>query len=169
MSIVLTDIKQTTGPNPGGAVNLYLCLAEEIATIPEAVSGEISTDITLETGAVGFKKFEFSPGKCNLMHNTVGEDGSKSFETMIECTIAGDDAARLHMFEQMINGRYVAILDMASNKMRVVGDLRVPLLAIQANYASGADQPDENATVFQFKGRGGKFSPVYTGVIPVGA
>jgi hypothetical protein len=165
MPIVLTDVKQKTGPNPGGVVNLYLCIEEDVDTLPDAVAGVISTDLVVS--GTGFKKFEFSPGKCSLTHPTVGEDGSKSFETMIECTVDGDDAERMALFESMINGKFIAIVDMASDKMRVAGSKRVPLLCIQANYGSGADQPEQNGTVFQFKGRGGKYSPVYEGVVPV--
>lgn len=171
MPITLKDIKRKTGPNPGGAVNLYICVADEVLAIPAAVAGVISTDITLQDPVtnVGFKKFEFAPGKCKLSHPTVGEDGSKSFETLLDVSIEGDDAERLSIFESMINGRFIAIVDDASKNVKVAGTLRAPLELIQANYDGGDDQPGMRGTVFQFKSRDGFFSKIYTGVIPVGS
>lgn len=169
--ITLTDVKRKTGPNPGGAINLYICLADEVATIPEAANGVISTDITLVDPVtnVGFKKIEFAPGKCKLSHPTVGEDGSKSVETLLDVTVEGDDGERLALFESMLNGRFIAIVDDASKNMKVAGTLRAPLELIQANYDGGEDQAGMRGTIFQFKSRDGFFSKIYTGVIPVGA
>ena len=170
MAIVLKDIKRKTGPNPGGAVNLYICLADEIETIPAAVDGVISDDIVLATtpAPVGFVKFEFAPGKCKLSHPTVGEDGAKSLETLLDVTVEGDDGERLALFESMLNGRFVAIVDDASKNMKVAGTLRAPLELIQANYDGGDDQPGMRGTVFQFKSRDGFMSKVYTGAIVKG-
>lgn len=170
MAIVLKDIKRKTGPNPGGAVNLYVCLADEIESIPAATAGVISDDIVLKDPltAVGFVKFEFAPGKCKLSHPTVGEDGAKSFETLIDVTIEGDDAERMALFESMLNGRFIAIVDDASKNMKVAGTLRAPLELIQANYDGGDDQPGMRGTIFQFKSRDGFFSKIYEGAIVKG-
>lgn len=168
--IPLTDIKGTTGPNPGGSVNLYLAEADEVELIPAAVAGVITTDITLKAGAtIGFKKFEFAPGTCKLSHPSVGEDGSGSFDTLIDVVIDGDDGARLDLFEQMINGRFIAILDPSSKKTKVVGTLRAPLICRQINYDGGADNPERNGFTFQFKSRAGHLSREYQGVIPATA
>jgi hypothetical protein len=167
MSIPLTDIKGQTGPIPGGNVNLYLAEADEVATIPDDTDGVISTDITLEAAAtIGFKKFEFAPGTCRLSHPSVGEDGAGSFDTLIDVIIDGDDGARLNLFEKMINGRFIAIVDAASNNIKVAGTKRAPLICRQINYDSGADNPDRNAFTFQFKSRQGHLSKQYTGVVP---
>lgn len=169
--ITLKDVKRKTGPNPGGAVNLYLCVADEVATIPAAVAGVVSTDITLVDPLtnVGFKKFEFAPGKCKLSNPTVGEDGSKSVETLLDVTVEGDDGERLALFESMLNGRFIAIIDDASKNVKIGGTLRAPLELIQTNYDGGDDQPGMRGTIFQFKSRDGFFPKVYTGVIPAGA
>jgi hypothetical protein len=163
MAITLVDLAAKTGPNPGGIVNLYVAKAADVSVIPEAVNGVITTDLTV-TGD-GFKKFEFAPDTCKLSHPTVGEPGSKSFQELIDCIIDGDDE-RLAMFESMINGRFICIVDAASAGMRVVGTKRAPLLLEQANYDGGAAQGDRNATTFQFVGRSGHMSLRYTGAIP---
>lgn len=164
--IVLKNIKRKSGPNPGGATNLYLALAADVASIPapDATTKSIDTDIVLKD-AKKWAKFEFNPGKCKLSNPTVGEDGSKSFETLIDVTIAGDDAERLALFEEMINGQFIAIVDDASKNVKVAGTLRAPLELIQANYDGGSDQPEGRGTIFQFKSRDGYLSKVYTGAI----
>lgn len=170
MAITLTDLVSSPGPNPGGGVNLYLIDVANVTAIPDPdpSSKSIDTDITVEVGT-GFKKFEFAPGTCRLSNPTVGEDGSISFDTLIDVIIDGDDAERLDLFEQMVNGRFIALFDPASTNMKVVGTLRAPLLLRQANYDSGADNPDRNAVTFQFKSRVGHLPKVYTGAIPTGA
>jgi hypothetical protein len=167
MRIPLVDLKGKTGPNPGGVVSLYLIEADQVVSIPEPVNGTIPVDIIVEAGS-GFKKFEFAPGTCKLSHPAVGEDGSASFDTLIDVVLDGDDDVRFELFNQMLNGRFIAIVDNSSKNMKVVGTLRAPLLLRQVGYDGGADNPERNGFTFQFKGRQGHLSPGYTGVIPTG-
>lgn len=167
--MTLRDVLQKAGPNPGGAVNLYLCKLEDIVTIPAETVGAdgsktIDTDITVKGD--GFKHWQFAPGTCNLMHPTVGERGSASFGTEIAFILNGDDE-RVDQFEEMINGLFVAILDTASGLFRLVGNKRSPLTMEKADYALGADQPERNGTTFSLKGYGGRYSRRYKGAIPV--
>lgn len=171
MGVVLRDIKQKTGPNPGGGVNIWVAAAEDVTNIPApvvAADGSKSIDADIVVVGNGFKHIEFAPGTCKLSHPTVGEDGSKSFETLIDCVVDGDDG-RLDLFNDMINGRYIVIHESASGVKRVCGSMASALLLIQANYDGGADQPERNATTFQFKGREGFMSIRYNGAIPVPA
>jgi hypothetical protein len=170
MAIVLTDIKQKTGPIPGGAVNLYLVLADDVQDIPAAavLTGSIDADIVLKAGKT-WSKFEFAPGKCKLSNPTVGEAGSKSFQTTLDCTIGGDDPKTLKLFNDMINGRYIAVVDMASMRKKVAGSIRVPLLCEAASWDGGEDQPNINGTVFSFVSRAGFIVEDYTGDLVAGA
>ena len=162
--ITLLDVRQKTGPLPGGAVDLYLILAEDVDNIPDAVEGAISTDITVKAGS-SFKKIEFAPGTCKISHPSVGEDGSGSMETLVDFIVGSDDAATLAMFNDMINGRFIAIVDQASRVKRLAGSKRAPLILRAVGYDGGADQPDRNATTFQLKSRDGRISPEYQGVV----
>lgn len=171
MAVVLRDIKQKTGPNPGGGVNIWVAVHEDVTNIPAAVvaaDGTKSIDADMTVAGAGFKHIEFAPGTCKLSHPTVGEDGSKSFETLIDCVVDGDDG-RLDLFNDMINGRYIVVVEAASGVKRLCGSMASAMLLIQANYDGGADQGERNATTFQFKGREGKYSIRYNGAIPVPA
>lgn len=162
--ITLADVKQKTGPLPGGAVDLYLILAEDVDNIPAAVDGAITTDITVKAGS-SFKRFEFAPGTCKVSHPSVGEDGSISAESLVDFIVGNDDAAALSMFNEMMNGRFIAIVDQASGVKRLVGTKRAPAILRAVGYDGGADQPDRNATTFQLKSRDGRISPEYQGVV----
>lgn len=169
MAIILTDIKQKTGPNPGGAVVLHLVLADDVNVIPAAAdaTGSIDTPITLKVGKK-WSKIEFAPGKCKLSNPVVGEHGSISLQTQLDCTVAGDDPKTLKLFQQMLNGRYIACVDMASKRKKIAGTLRSPLLLVAAAWDGGEDQPNQNGTVFSFISRDGYMVEDYTGVLADG-
>ncbi|AHM62304.1 hypothetical protein D770_20275 [Flammeovirgaceae bacterium 311] len=167
--IKLRDLRHQNGPIPGGVVKLYLAKDADVTNMTittDPTTGAKSIDVDMTVGGDGFKEFEFEPGTCKLSHPTVGEDGSKSFEQLVDWVIAGDDD-RLELFNNMINGRYIAITDSASGGLRVVGTKRAPALLTTATYDSGADQPERNATTFQLKSRAGHYSIKYTGAVPV--
>lgn len=166
--INLKDIKRKTGPNPGGSVNLYLIPWADVASIPEAdpISHKIEGNIICKPGK-RFFKYEFAPGKCKLNVNTSGSDGSSYFQTAIDVSIPGDDAELLAIFSAMINGHFIAILDQASEAVKLAGSLAIPLLCSQVDYNAGADQGEFNGTGFKFKNRGFMVEE-YAGVIPYG-
>lgn len=171
MPISLTDIKQKTGPNPGGVVVLHLVLADDVEgpiPAPDAITGSIDDNIVLKTGKK-WAKFEFAPGKCKLGTPSVGEHGSISLQTTLDCTIPGDDAKNLKLFADMLNGRYLACVDLATKRKKIAGTLRSPLLLVAAGWDSGEDQPNQNATTFSFISRDGYNVEDYTGEIVDGA
>lgn len=165
--INLTSLKRKSGPNPGGSINLYLCSADNINFIPEPdpVSKIITSNIILKPGTV-FSKFEFNPGKCKLSNPSVGQDGSGYFETLVDLTISGDDAARLSLFGEMINGQFIAVIENASRAVKLAGSMEAPLLCRQVNYDAGGDIQEPNGTIFQFKSRGFMVKE-YAGLIPL--
>jgi len=169
MTVTLSDIKRQTGPLPGGIQNVYIANVSDINEFTES-GGVVSADLVTSTGdtTVGFVKYEFDPDTAQLTFETVGEDGSKSFQPMVELRIGGDDT-RLKEFENMINGPFLVITETAMGNMRILGNHRTPALAIQANYSSGAAQGDPNGTTIQFKARQGTNPPQYTGAIPMKA
>jgi hypothetical protein len=166
--MVLFDIKNKTGPNPGGGLNLYIAPAEDVQTIPapDAVTKSIDTDIVPKAGKV-FNKFDIAPGTLKISNPSVGENGSGSFETLVDCIISGDDAKNLDLFNSMINGLFILLIDQASKNVKVGGTLRSPMMLISATFDGGADQPDRNGVTLQFKSRDGNMVSNYTGTLPL--
>jgi hypothetical protein len=163
MPIPLIDLKGKTGPNPGGIVDAYIVESSEVVSMADAAG--IVAAIVLKEGS-SWKKIEFAPGTCKLSQPAVGEDGSGSFDTLVDMVVDGDDDPRFHILNQMINGRYILVLDPASKNKKVVGTLRAPLLLRALGYDGGADNPERNGFTFQFKGRQGHLVYGFTGEIP---
>lgn len=166
--MILFDIKNKTGPNPGGGLNLFITPAADVQLIPAAdpVSKSVSTDITLKATKV-WNKFDIAPGTLKISNPTVGEDGSKSFETLVDVVVTSDDPKNLDLFNTMINGLFILLIDQASKNVKIGGTLRSPMMLISATFDGGADQPDRNGVTLQFKSRDGNMVQNYTGALPV--
>lgn len=165
--IQLQDIKRKTGPLPGGSVNLYLIPWKDVHSIPavDANTRRIEGNIVCKAGK-RFHKYEFAPGKCKLTCNTSGSDGSSYFQTTIEVSIAGDDAEMLSIFSKMLNGHFIALVDQASEAVKLAGSVDIPLICHQVDFNAGGDQGEFNGTVFRFKNRGYMVED-YAGEIPL--
>lgn len=161
----LKDIAVKTGPNPGGVVRLWLIPWQDVLAVPnpDPATGIISANISLKEDKRWYK-FSFSPSRCKLSNPSAGQDGSAWYDTVLDVGIPGSDQANLAVFEQMINGLFLALLDHANGAIKMAGSISAPLLCRQVSHEGGAENQDFAGTTFQFRSRG-FMSRQYTGLI----
>jgi len=161
----LKDIEFKTGPNPGGVVRLWLIPWQDVLSVPDPdpATGIISANISLKEGK-RFYKFSFSPSRCKLSNPSAGQDGSAWYETVLDVGIPGNDQGNLVIFERMINGLFLALLDHADGSIKMAGSISSPLLCRQVSHEGGAENQDFLGTTFQFRSRG-FLSRQYKGLI----
>lgn len=152
--IELATIRQPIGPTPGGSSRLFIIPWQDVDHVPVAASDGIIYDELVRKAGKNFVQYDFQPGTCKLSTPSRGSGGGAWHETMITLSIAGDDAARLGQFQQMLNGLFLIVLDQASQAIKLCGSEVLPLLCEQVNYDGGSDLGDKNGTRFQFRARG---------------
>ncbi|NJO90767.1 MAG: hypothetical protein HC831_18735 [Chloroflexia bacterium] len=161
----LTDIKIKTGPNPGGTVRLWLVPWQDVLLIPnpDPATGIITESIYLKENKRWYK-FQFAPNRCKLSNPSAGQEGSSYYNTLLEVSVPGSDQVQLMIFESMINGLFLALVDQADGVIKLAGTVQAPLLCSQVGYDAGGDNQDFHGTSFQFRSRG-FMSRQYTGFI----
>lgn len=161
--IVLSDIKNTRGPNPGGSITLHLLPWQDVENIPEAsAAGVISSNITSKEGKQ-FAEYEFLPGKCKVGGKSTG-NFAPFFGNSLEVSISGDEPDKLKEFEDMLGGLFIAIVEQASGRKKVLGNMLCPLHCFEIDWQGGGEPGDLNGATIKFASRGG-LPKDYTGQI----
>lgn len=149
----LKDIEAKTGPNPGGSVRLWLIPWANVSSVPAPdQDGVITSNIVLKDGA-RWHRFEFSPGRCRLQNPAAGQQGSYWFDTAIDVAVPGDDQENMNVFEGMINGLFLALIDQAGGVVKLAGTLSSPLICKVA-HDHGGDNNDFRGATFEFRSKG---------------
>lgn len=162
----LKDIKAKAGPNPGGAVKVYILPFIHLLSWPASdADGVIRQSIQLKEGARWFV-YEFDPGKARLRSPSAGSEGGKYYTPGVELSFAGDDPERLQLFGWMINGLFIVAVEQPSGRRKLVGSSLCPALCSQADYDAGGDTDNYNGTSIRFDARGSMVQD-YEGDLPL--
>ena len=161
----LKDLKAKSGPNPGGLVKVFIIPAFQVSGIGPVAGGIISQDIQLVAGS-RFFVYDFNPGSARLKGTGTGSEGSRFFLNELELAISGEEPDRLQLFNQMINGLFIVIVELPSGSRKLLGNRLCPASCSDTAYDGGSDTGDRNGTTIKFTARSGL--PVdYTGAVPL--
>lgn len=149
--ILLSDIKNKRGPNPGGSVKVSLIAWQDVQSIPQASAAGVITGTIEPKAGKRFATWEFLPGKCKIG----GKSSGSFFGQILDLSVSGDEPEKLKEFEQMLSGLFIAVVELASGSRKVLGNMLCPLKCNEIDWDGGGDTGDLNGTAFRFAARGG--------------
>lgn len=149
--IILSDIKNKRGSNPGGSVKVSLIAWQDVKSIPQPSAAGVITGTIEPKAGKRFAEWEFLPGKCKIGSKSSGD----YFGQALDLSVSGDEPEKLKEFEQMIGGLFIAVVELASGRGKVLGNMLCPLKCNEIEWESGGDTGDLNGTGFRFASRGG--------------
>lgn len=124
MCITTITKLRNCGANPGGMrPKVYIARKQDVLTIPTpSADNVVDTDITFDVGG-GFAVWEADQDNVKIDINSIGEGGSKAFQTTVEMHLSGFDEAFEHHLTQQLNGEFIALVQDRKDKYRIVGSL----------------------------------------------
>ena len=121
--ITTLSFDKNCGSNPGGLISkIFIVKMQDVDTMPAAVGGVISTDVTL-TGTETWAVWQGDKNMFKLDMNSVGEGDSKAFTNTLEIHRSGFTPEFEHHLSEQLNGEFVIIALDRNNKRRILGNL----------------------------------------------
>ena len=154
-TVNLNPVAKVCGSNIPGNKTLWVANTADVVDIPAATAKVISTDLTMEVGAV-FNKFEFEPRACRHLEP---ENEGGSVDGTIDCFFAKDDTAKRGQFDEMSGGTFVVIVEDGNGLVKLVEECEM-----KADFDSGESGTDKNGYQVQFYWTG-KRADIYQGTI----
>ena len=132
-------LEKICGPNPAGYSAIALFNKTDITTLPApvGVTGIATADIVMVATKKGFE-IPFTEETGEFDEPLDGEVDAQTVKTMIKFGVAGRTAATVAKIQQMIGGRYVAVITFQDGTKVIVGSLVTPLRLKKADFKSGA-------------------------------
>lgn len=122
--------------NASGLRAFYYAVQKDVLSIPAAVDGKVTTDITMETGTM-FKQVEFvkdESAKLNIA--TQGPQKGKSWTSGVEFVHPKLRAELLQAVDKLMNSDMIGIAVDTNGKKWIIGDLFDPLENVDPNEGS---------------------------------
>lgn len=153
------------GANSGGISTIAIAQLSDIATIPSATANihTVATDITM----VATKKFwgiDFTEETAEANDPLEGDVDAQFVKPTIMFTVAGQVPATVANVQNMLGGRYVAIVTYLDGTRRVFGSKATPLRLMKAGGKSGKyGANDRKGYEFELSCASNVFPFFYTG------
>ncbi|WP_020531419.1 hypothetical protein [Flexithrix dorotheae] len=122
--------------NAAGLSAFYYAVQKDVLSIPAAVDGKVTTDITMESGT-NFKKLEFVKDEAARMNiSTQGPSKGKSWTSGVEFMHPKLRAELLVAMDKINNTDMIGIAVDTNGKKWILGDLFDALEAVDPNEGS---------------------------------
>lgn len=165
MCELTAEITKICGPNPPGIVEVVLNNIKDVTTIPpidDIPNHTISTDIVL---SAKFFKVGYTEETGMFDEELVGETDAQSVKKTLPITIPGISPSNVAIIDEMVGGRYVAIVTYVNGDRRIVGNKTNPLRLSKVAAKSGKfGSNDRKGVEMELNTSDFEFSPFYTGV-----
>jgi hypothetical protein len=169
--ISVKPIKEAAcGANPGGVDAQIWVIAKEdvdLTTFPApAVDGSCSLtgDIVPKAGK-GWARWDIMEDTGELIAESVGDPGNKSFKHSIEGYVPKADAEKSAIFQNILNRKCLVLVRDGNGNVRLAGDSK-RFVYMDAKYTSGKKGTDKNGYTVTFSAEGLAHEPYYyNGVI----
>lgn len=161
-------ITHFTGRNIPGLCALYVVLASEVASMPDAVNGTVPGDITLTNTGGGWRLLRFDDAGGTLTERWIMQRGVPVCAAEIKGTIAQDHPSRTMAFWPMMGQRYVVLARTQNRSWLVLGTKTEPAMVQlrERRTGDGDGRSDRNDLAISITVQRNQPVPFYGGTPP---